>query len=232
MTLDASRSLQRIFASKTKCFGCGPGNPVGLQLASFITTPDRHKYPHASGGLLVESVFLPEAEKHCGPPGFLYGGISASLLDCQSCWVAAVHRSLFGADSRDDASSLHIPDSARSGPGDAESFHEATLKRINFSKFRLPVTGKLEVEYKKPVPLSAATIGEASSEAPGTTFVGPITVRAWVNNVEGYRKYYVQGEIFCSSADPDKGIGPAVKSAAIIVYPRQAPTSRDEAARL
>jgi uncharacterized protein (TIGR00369 family) len=51
------------------CFGCGPTNPVGLQL-HFDITPD--------SAVVCQAVISDQYE---GPPGYLHGGIIATLLD-------------------------------------------------------------------------------------------------------------------------------------------------------
>jgi len=56
-------------AASNRCFGCGPANPVGLHLEFFLA-PD---------GSVVANPIVPEAFD--GHPGFLHGGIIATLLD-------------------------------------------------------------------------------------------------------------------------------------------------------
>lgn len=62
---------QRLFPHLT-CFGCGPSNPDGLQLAS---------YPTEEGTVVAE--FRPWPQ-HDNGLGYLNGGIIATLLDCHS----------------------------------------------------------------------------------------------------------------------------------------------------
>jgi acyl-coenzyme A thioesterase PaaI-like protein len=74
---DASQlSLQRRYAPSNTCFGCGPANPRGLQLQSFVQ------------GDAVVATFQPE-EYQQAFPGVLNGGIIGALLDCHSNWTAA-----------------------------------------------------------------------------------------------------------------------------------------------
>jgi len=54
-----------------KCFGCGPANPRGLQLKSYL------------GDGCVTANFTPWPE-HDNGLGFLNGGIIATVLDCHS----------------------------------------------------------------------------------------------------------------------------------------------------
>lgn len=71
-------SLQEKFAAASICFGCGPANKDGLHIAS---------YPE--GDALV-CRWEPES-KYQAFPGFLYGGLIGSLLDCHCNWTAAWH---------------------------------------------------------------------------------------------------------------------------------------------
>lgn len=56
-------------AAQNRCFGCGEANPSGLQL-DFLLAED---------GTVVCPVSIPERFE--GHPGFLHGGIIATLLD-------------------------------------------------------------------------------------------------------------------------------------------------------
>ncbi len=56
-------------AAQNRCFGCGPANPSGLQL-EFMLAEDHSIVSHAT----ISGNF-------CGHPGFLHGGIIATLLD-------------------------------------------------------------------------------------------------------------------------------------------------------
>ena len=56
-------------AAQNRCFGCGPANPTGLQL-EFLLAEDR------------ATVCLTRVpERFDGHPGYLHGGIIATLLD-------------------------------------------------------------------------------------------------------------------------------------------------------
>ncbi len=54
---------------RNRCFGCGVENPVGLHL-TFTAAPD--------GTVTAEAVV---GDNYEGPPGYLHGGIIATLLD-------------------------------------------------------------------------------------------------------------------------------------------------------
>lgn len=58
-----------IHAAQNRCFGCGEANPQGLQLEFSI----------AEDGTVVCPVSVPDRFE--GHPGFLHGGIIATLLD-------------------------------------------------------------------------------------------------------------------------------------------------------
>lgn len=51
------------------CFGCGPANSIGLHLEFFL----------AENGNVVSSPVV--ADTYEGPPGYVHGGIIATLLD-------------------------------------------------------------------------------------------------------------------------------------------------------
>jgi len=59
------------------CFGCGPANPHGLHLKSYVV------------GDGTEARFTPDARYSGGVPDNLYGGMIASLLDCHGTASAA-----------------------------------------------------------------------------------------------------------------------------------------------
>lgn len=82
MGLPTGPSIQEQLYPDVTCFGCGQGNPKGLQLRS---------YP---GEGVVTAAFTPWPE-HDNGLGHLNGGIIATLLDCHS--AAAV---LWEADRR------------------------------------------------------------------------------------------------------------------------------------
>jgi acyl-coenzyme A thioesterase PaaI-like protein len=72
------QSLQERYAPANACFGCGPANPHGLRIRSFV-----------EGDHLVAE-WRPEPH-HEAFPGMLNGGIIGALLDCHSNWAAAWH---------------------------------------------------------------------------------------------------------------------------------------------
>jgi len=65
------QSIQERYFPDMTCFGCGPGNPDGLQLRS---------YP-SEGGTTATFAGWPQ---HDNGIGFLNGGIISTVLDCHS----------------------------------------------------------------------------------------------------------------------------------------------------
>ncbi len=55
------------------CFGCGPDNPQGLHLA-FSTDTSVPGHPTATAHFQLDQL-------HEGPPGYVHGGIIATLMD-------------------------------------------------------------------------------------------------------------------------------------------------------
>src|SRR5215831_7015123 len=58
-----------VHAASNRCFGCGQANDVGLHLEFF----------RAEDGAVVSFATVPDTYE--GPPGYLHGGIIATLLD-------------------------------------------------------------------------------------------------------------------------------------------------------
>jgi uncharacterized protein (TIGR00369 family) len=74
--------------AQNHCFGCGAANPVGLHL-EFSTTPDH--------SVVCNAVI---SDNYEGPPGYLHGGLIATLLDeamskaNRACGVTAMTRQM------------------------------------------------------------------------------------------------------------------------------------------
>ncbi len=94
------------------CYGCGRLNANGLQLKSYWDGDESY------------ALFQPE-QKHMAIPGFVYGGLIASLIDCHSTGTAAA------ASYREQGRTMDTE------PG------------IRF------VTASLQVDYLAPTPLEA-----------------------------------------------------------------------------
>jgi acyl-coenzyme A thioesterase PaaI-like protein len=92
------------------CFGCGRHNPRGHQLKSYVE------------GEEVVARFKPSPE-HISVPGFTYGGLLASLVDCHAMATAAA--------------AAEAAAGRRIGDGPAPRY----------------VTASLRVDYLKPTPL-------------------------------------------------------------------------------
>ena len=76
--MDNNLSLQDQFAPSLICFGCGPSNPQGLQIKSYVQ------------GDKVIAHFLPQSH-HQAYEGMVNGGIIGALLDCHMNWTATWH---------------------------------------------------------------------------------------------------------------------------------------------
>jgi acyl-coenzyme A thioesterase PaaI-like protein len=71
-----AQSVQERYAPHNACFGCGPANPKGLHVRSFIEGDD------------FVARWTPEPLYEAFP-GVLNGGITGSLLDCHLNWRAS-----------------------------------------------------------------------------------------------------------------------------------------------
>lgn len=65
------------------CYGCGKNNPMGLHIATHWD------------GQEGRAIFTP-GEKHMAVPGFVYGGLLASLVDCHGVATAAAAQAIPG----------------------------------------------------------------------------------------------------------------------------------------
>lgn len=77
---DDALSIQERLYPSLPCFGCGQGNPKGLQLKSYPLGDDRDGDRGAGG---VTAAFTPWPE-HDNGLGYLNGGIIGTVLDCHS----------------------------------------------------------------------------------------------------------------------------------------------------
>jgi acyl-coenzyme A thioesterase PaaI-like protein len=71
-------SLQERYAPASICFGCGPANPDGLHIRSFVEEDT----------LVTEWTPDPKYQAFAGS---LNGGIIGTLFDCHCNWTAANH---------------------------------------------------------------------------------------------------------------------------------------------
>ncbi len=74
--MNPSLSLQEQYANKSICFGCGPQNPKGLKIKSYVTNEG------------VKAEFITESYMQAFP-NVINGGIIGTLLDCHSNWTAS-----------------------------------------------------------------------------------------------------------------------------------------------
>lgn len=112
--------------SFSHCYGCGRLNAEGLQLKSYIEGQD------------VVCTFQPQPHQ-LAVPGFVYGGLIASIIDCHSIGTAAA---------------------AAMGES-GETFDEKTAPRY--------VTKSLEVEFIKPTPINSLITVKARVVESGRT---------------------------------------------------------------
>ena len=96
--------------SLSYCYGCGPKNDHGLHISSFWDGDE------------AIATFHPQ-EFHLAFPGYVYGGLIASLIDCHCVGTAA-----------------------------AAAYKEEGRELGSLPAFRY-VTGSLQVDYLKPTPL-------------------------------------------------------------------------------
>lgn len=103
------------------CYGCGPLNDHGLHIRSYWDGED---------GV---AEFSPEPH-HMAFPGYVYGGLIASLVDCHCIGTAA-----------------------------AAAYREEGRELGSEPKFRY-VTGSLHIDYKAPTPLGPKLVIRARVE--------------------------------------------------------------------
>lgn len=105
------------------CYGCGHLNEAGHRLGSWIDGDE------------TVARFTPKPH-HTAVPGYVYGGLIASLIDCHGTGTAAAASAALEA--ADDPESAPMLDPEVLAPG------------VEMPRY---VTGKLEVSYRKPTPL-------------------------------------------------------------------------------
>lgn len=110
----SEKSFQDYYPESYKhCYGCGSENAHGLHIRSFWDGDE------------AVATFCPE-EYHMAFPGYVYGGLVASLVDCHCIGTAA-----------------------------AAAYREEGREQGSLPAFRY-VTGSLHVDYLKPTPLGPA----------------------------------------------------------------------------
>ncbi len=71
---EAESGMEPLYhGAQNHCFGCGAANEVGLKLKFSVVRGDE-----AGGKIVAEATISDQYE---GPPGYLHGGIIATLLD-------------------------------------------------------------------------------------------------------------------------------------------------------
>jgi uncharacterized protein (TIGR00369 family) len=69
MDLSTEKLTPMTHSAQNRCFGCGPANPAGLRL----------EFQLAGDGVVVCLATIPDRFE--GPPGYVHGGIIATILD-------------------------------------------------------------------------------------------------------------------------------------------------------
>jgi acyl-coenzyme A thioesterase PaaI-like protein len=111
MTLMEQKAIQDHYPDDlSHCYGCGYNNDHGLQIKSFWD------------GEETVATYTPKPF-HTAIPGFVYGGLTASLIDCHGTGTAA-----------------------------AAAYRKAGRAMGTDLAFRF-VTASLQVDFKKPTPL-------------------------------------------------------------------------------
>jgi acyl-coenzyme A thioesterase PaaI-like protein len=134
------------------CYGCGPANPQGLQLQSFVSAEDLAPTATNDGGMFVvrrlEAVacFRPQAH-HLAFPNVLNGGVIATILDCH-CNILA---SYFLMRSREGPAATRLP--------------------------TLTVTARFEMDLKRPTHMDGNVYVWARVE---TSESDPAKGRVWI----------------------------------------------------
>lgn len=78
-TSNSGLSLQERYDPRGVCYGCGPANPRGLHIRSFLGDGDE-----------VIADWRPEPHHHAFG-AVLNGGVIGTLFDCHCNWTAAYH---------------------------------------------------------------------------------------------------------------------------------------------
>ena len=129
------QSLQARYAPNNACFGCGPANPDGLRLGSFVD------------GDAVVCEWTPK-KMHEAFPGVLCGGIIGTLLDCHLNWAAAWHlMQQSGADAPPCTVTANYSIQLRR-PTPTDGPVKLTARIVESSEDRATVTGTLEAGGK------------------------------------------------------------------------------------
>lgn len=123
-------------AELAQCYGCGAHNPHGLKIKSFCD------------GEGAVARFTPQPY-HTAGPGFVYGGLIASLIDCHATGTAAAAAS------------------------------RAEGRPVNTEPFLRFVTASLHVDYLAPTPMGVELVlhGHAT-EVKGRKVTVAVTLEA------------------------------------------------------
>lgn len=173
------RAVQDTWPALT-CWGCGPANPEGLRLRSYAS-PD---------GRTLAATFRPRSAFDSGWAGVAYGGLLASLVDCNSIWTAMVAR------NRADGLPPDAPPAVRY------------------------VTSRLSVDYLRPTPLDrpihvrSRVDGPVGRRTRVLTELGPVgRSTTAIDPRDPVDEPTATGEVLAVAVeDPPDGEGPGVAS--------------------
>ncbi|MEO8231660.1 MAG: PaaI family thioesterase [Ignavibacteriota bacterium] len=137
MNITKSKAVQDFYPDDVaNCYGCGRLNEHGLQIKSFWDGDE------------TVAKFLPK-DYHTAIPGFVYGGLIASLIDCHGTGTAAL------------------------------AFYRAENRELDSLPALRFVTASLQVDYLKPTPIDVELkIRGKVVEIKGKKVISQITVSA------------------------------------------------------
>lgn len=147
-------ALQDLFFPGNECFGCGPANPHGMHVKTYVD----------GDGYRAE--WTPET-RYQGPPGVVNGGVMAIPMDCHSTW-AAMHA--FSA--RHDGEPV----------GAVTAGYSVRLRRPTPVGKRVVLRAEVEeaTATRARIRTVATVEGEATAEFTGTF----VAVEHWANDLD------------------------------------------------
>jgi len=142
------------------CYGCGQRNEHGLHLKSYVV------------GEETVAVFHPRPY-HTAIPGYVYGGLIASLIDCHGTATAAAARKYFGeSGAARDPHRARRPPRARV-PERASERRSRSGRRLRDRPPPLAVVESIETQDLPTVGGTGFTIADTSRSDGGRTLASP-----------------------------------------------------------
>lgn len=149
------------------CYGCGRLNSDGLHVRSFWD----------SDGEGTIARLLPD-EKYLAIPGYVYGGLIASFIDCHGTGSAAAAMARRDSAANRPEEGTEGRDSATDGraPATESATEQATPAERPMPRF---VTASLQVDYRAPTPMGVELVARgAIVEITDRKVVTDITLQA------------------------------------------------------